>query len=372
MISNKTIDSFKKFVPRQVRGFLTKKKSFVEYKRYNREQNNPYFNEPDEVIYPDSKYKIGIFREFYQYHKSYIKACRDLEVSYKIINLYDVDWQEQVKKSGCDAFLIWPSIGTTVWKDMVDDRIRNLSEELKQTVFPSTKEVWLYENKNRIQDWVRANDLPQPQTLLFYELDDALKFANKCKLPVICKSNIGATAAGVHIFRDREKLKKFINKAFKRGFVPIGYHPLDKQWGRIYIQEFLDDVEEWRMIRIADSYFGYRKEKVGDFHSGSGKWSWLDPGEELLNFLKEVTDKGDFRSMDVDVFRDKKGNFYINELQTVFGATTPKEMLKINGVEGRYLFKDNKWVFEPGEFSKNECSNLRVQYLIDLLDKQIQ
>lgn len=367
MINNQTLSVLKKFIPKSIRVFLRKNRSFLEYDRFERELNNPFFNDPDELIYPNSPYKIGIFREFYQYHKSYIKACRDLEISYQILNLYDYDWQEQVEKSGCDAFLVWPSIGTSVWKDMVDDKIRILVDVLQKEVFPSEKEIWLYENKNRAQDWIRANNLPQPQTWLFYEQSIALNFASNCKLPVICKSNIGATTSGIKVFRDRKKLRQFINQVFQKGFVPWGYHPLDKQWGRIYIQEFLEDVEEWRMIRIGDSYFGYRKEKVGDFHSGSHKWSWLDPGEDLLNFLKEVTDKGNFKSMDVDVFRDSNGKLYINELQAVFGASTPKEMLKIDGVEGRYIHKNGEWVFEAGEFSKNECSNLRVQYLLEKL-----
>lgn len=364
------IHKLRKFVPPFLRKIIKKRISLTDYVRYERQLANPFFNEPDEVNYPNSKYKIGIFRDFYQYHKSYIKACRDLQISYKIINLYDPDWQEQVLNSGCDAFMIWPSVGTTVWKDMVDERIRILTKDLNKIVFPTEKEVWLYENKNRTQDWIRANKLPQPQTWLFYELDNALKFVENCKLPVICKSNIGATTSGVKVFRDRNKLKKFVIKVFKKGFVPNGYSPLDKQWGRIYIQEYLPDVEEWRMIRIGDSYFGYRKEKVGDFHSGSHKWSWLDPGSELLNFLKKVTDIGNFKSMDVDLFRDKEGNLYINELQTVFGASTPKEMLMIDGVEGRYVFNNNQWVFEAGEFSKNECSNLRLEHLISLIEKK--
>ena len=60
-----------------------------------------------------------------------------------------------------------------------------------------------------------------------------------------------------------------IYKAFRRGIVPRGHNPMDRQWGYVYLQEYLKDAEEWRMIRIGESYFGYRKEKVGDFHSGS-------------------------------------------------------------------------------------------------------
>jgi hypothetical protein len=278
--------------------------------------------------------------------------------------MFSPDWQNTVANSGCDAFLIWPSAGVSIWKEMVDDKLRILAEELGRIVFPSVKESWLYENKNRTQDWLRANKIPQPRTWLFFDKNAAVQFADTCQLPIIYKTNLGSTASGVKVFRDRNKLKDFVENAFTKGFVPNGHHPLDKNWGRVYLQEHMGDVEEWRMIRIGDSFFGYRKERVGEFHSGSHKWSWLDPGKDLLDFTKIVTDKGNFRSMDVDIFRTKSGDLFVNELQTVFGATTPKEMLMIDGVEGRYINKNEQWIFEPGNFSDNQCSNMRVEYLV--------
>jgi len=358
------IDNLKKFVPSPVRKLLRKNFSFVDYNIHYRQKNNPFFGQADEMIFPGSEVKLGIFFDHYQYHKSYIAACRSLKVSYRIINLYAPDWQKQVNESGCDAFLVWPSVGVSVWKEMFDDKIRILSEDMGKIVFPSVKECWLYENKNRVQDWLRAEKISQPPTWLFYDLNEALKFVETCQLPMVYKTNLGSTASGVKIFRDREQLKSFMHTAFKKGVVPNAHHYLDRHWGRAFLQQHMGDVEEWRMIRIGDSFFGYRKARVGDFHSGSHHWSWLDPGKDLLDFTRMVTEKGNFRSMDVDVFRSKDGNLYVNELQTVFGATTPKEMLMIDGVEGRYRFYNDKWNFEPGNYSDNQCSNLRIEYLI--------
>ena len=123
------------------------------------------------------------------------------------------------------------------------------------------------------------------------------------------------------------------------------------------------------MIRIGDSYFGYRKEKIGNFHSGSGAWTWLDPPRELLNLLREITEIGGFTSMDIDFFETLDGKFLVNELQTVFGATTPAEMLKVNGQNGRYIYRaqNQQWVFEAGDFSRNMCANARVDYLINVI-----
>ena len=363
----KFIDKIKIYIPQFVRRGLRASLPFMEYDKYYRKSNNPYINESDEVIYEGSKIKLGIFTEFYQYHKSYIAACKELKVSYKVIDISCPYWQQLVLDSGCNAFLIWPSSGATIWKNMVDDRIRIMSEDMNLIVYPSVKEVWLYENKVRVKEWLNSQNIPQLPTWIFYEYDKAFDFVCKCNLPIVFKTNIGASASGVKILRTRRALKKLLLQAFNKGIVPRGYHPLDKQWGWVYLQEYLEGAEEWRMIRIGDSYFGYRKEKVGDFHSGSHNWSWLDPGIELLDFLKYVTDLGGFTSMDIDIFKDKNRNLYVNELQTVFGASTPKEMLMINGIEGRYRYVDKKWVFEPGDFARNQCSNLRIEYLKSII-----
>lgn len=372
MSANQFIDSFKKYIPLGMRKALRKNFSFVDYNIHQRQKANPFFGDANEMIFPGSPVTLGIFVDNYQYHKSYIAACRSLKVSYKLLDMFTPDWQASVAASNCDAFLVWPSVGVSLWKDMVDDKVRILSEELGKVVFPSVKEIWLYENKNRTQDWLRANKIPQPRTWLFFDKKAALKFTETCDLPIIYKTNLGSTASGVKVFRDRKELKEFVGKAFTKGFVPAGHHPLDKNWGRVYLQEHMGDVEEWRMIRIGDSFFGYRKERVGEFHSGSHKWSWLDPGKELLNFTRMVTEKGNFRSMDVDIFRTKSGDLFVNELQTVFGATTPKEMLMIDGVEGRYIYRNDQWVFEPGNFSDNQCSNMRIDYLVtEILGKKL-
>ena len=133
------------------------------------------------------------------------------------------------------------------------------------------------------------------------------------------------------------------------------------------LQEYLPNAKEWRMMRIGNSYYGYRKEKVGDFHSGSGAWSWLDPPRKLLKLLHDVTEAGGFTSMDVDIFETEDGRYLVNELQTVFGALTPKDMLHVDGVNGRYLYNKEKdeWIFDPGDHSRNMCANARLDYLIN-------
>ncbi len=151
---------------------------------------------------------------------------------------------------------------------------------------------------------------------------------------------------------------------------------MERHWGYAIFQEYHHDVNEWRMVRVGHSFFGYRKERVGEFHSGSHAWSWLDPPRPLLNLLREVTERGGYTSMDVDIFETTDGRLLVNELQTVFGASTPVDQLRVDGKPGRYVFDAeakpgvDPWRFEEGDFSRNACCNLRVQYVIDALTRQ--
>ena len=79
-------------------------------------------------------------------------ACRDLRVAYRILDM-DIsgpDWIETVQNSGCDAFLVWPSVQLSVWEQMYDERLRIIVEDLGKIIYPEYKEIWFYESKRRM------------------------------------------------------------------------------------------------------------------------------------------------------------------------------------------------------------------------------
>jgi len=127
----------KKIAPRwlvkQIRNLFTFQNWEVESMR----QTNPFVNEPDEIIYKKSRFKAGILYSRIQYHKHWIAACRELKVSYQIIYIERADWMEQVQKSDCDIFLVWPDIRSQEIKQMWDERLRIMVDELKMKIYPS-------------------------------------------------------------------------------------------------------------------------------------------------------------------------------------------------------------------------------------------
>jgi hypothetical protein len=123
------------------------------------------------------------------------------------------------------------------------------------------------------------------------------------------------------------------------------------------------------MIRIGDSFFGYEKLKVGDFHSGSHAWHYEQPASELLDFFRDFTEKAGFTSMDADILVARDGTFLVGELQAVFGMGNPYEMCVVDGKPGRMLYdgEHGSWSFEAGNFCQNYLCNQRVITLLKRL-----
>lgn len=358
----------KGLLPRRMITLARRWISFTEWDLRRAEANDPYRDlKEDRTNDYGSPYTFGVIREFLNFHIPYVAALREMKIPYKILDISKSNWLEVIESSSCNIFLVWPSAYSSLWNWMYDDRVKIMVDELGARVYPSPKELWLYENKRRQRDFLDAHKIPHPTTWVFYHLRDLMAFVDSCSLPIVYKTNLGATTAGVRIFRERHRLRSFVRRAFTRGKVPRRLDSRDKQWGYVLLQEYLPQVKEWRMVRIGDSFFGYRKLPRGDFHSGSHAWAWDTPSHQLLDLLRDVTEIGEFTSMDVDIFETRDGRLLVNELQTVFGAAHPADMLRVEGTPGRLVYKSGSatgWVFEPGDFSRNSCANERVEYLI--------
>ena len=359
--------SLRKYFPKRLRRWGNRNVYISGFDVYVKAEDDPYRTDPPIHEYPESRYCVGIVTEFFHHHKNYIAACREVRQSYKLIDISGPDWVKVVRESECDAYLVWPS-AARAWKEMFDERLKVMEEELAKLVYPTYREIWFYENKRRAFDWLTANDIPHPRTWVFYDYDRAIEFINNAEFPLVHKTNFGAAARGVTVLRQKTQAKKLVERAFTKGIVPPGNNPLDRQWGSVLLQEFLPNVREWRTIRMGDSYFGYRKVQRGDFHSGTQLKAWEDPPKDLLNLVRHLTERGGFTSMNADVFETRDGQFLVNELHPVFGQSTP-EAMRVGGKPGRYLFQPDRgeWLFEEGDFTRNSCANLRLAYLRDNL-----
>lgn len=334
-------------------------------------REDPYANGPEESDYdPAYPYRLGILKEMWHRHWPYIQACRDLKVAYRTVDLSAADWMDRVRESGCDAFLVWPSVELSVWKQMFDERLRILAGDMKGLICPTVDEIWLHESKRRTAYWLTVNRIPHAQTWVFYQQDEALEFARRAELPLVFKPDRGSGATGVRIFRTRPELLRHLRRYFRVGELRPRDDWRDRQWGSVLLQEYVPAVAEWRVIRIGESYFANQKGRLGEFFSGSHVDIFADPPAPLLDLIRSITDRFQFSSMSFDVFETSDGTYLVNEMHPVFGRVHTTHEMEVAGKPGRYLWDSaaREWRFEEGIFTENSCCNLRVRMLIQRLE----
>lgn len=330
-------------------------------------------------------------------HLLWVNACEkyDSQIEYRVVDLTQNNWFEMIHQKPFDVLLAKPVGANSLFKQLYDERIYILAKSLGCEVFPSLDEILIYENKRFLSYWLKANKIPHPRTDVFYDESEALSALSNLQLPLVAKTNIGGAGSGVVVLSGRQAAVDYLQKAFrgkgahqrtgpnlsrgglfKRGMAYLANPPkiLDKiflyrlrakmpQRGFVIFQEFVKHNFEWRVVRIGDSFFAHKKMTVNGKASGALIKGYDDPPLELLDFVRQITDKYHFYSQAVDIFESDNG-FMINEMQCIFGQSDPHQMI-IGGKPGRYRFIKNEWVFEEGSFNTNKSFDLRVLYVIE-------
>ena len=319
----------------------------------------------DEII-------VGILKGFHEKEaEKYRKACEDLQFWCEIIDFLSPNWIANIEKSKADIFMVRPDVSNSVKKQMYDERLFFLTKSMKKKIYPSYDELFIYENKRNMAYWLEINKVPHPKTKVFYltkNIDPVLDNLKKVSYPIVYKTYIGSAAQGVKILQSYKQAKNLVNQIIKKGFKIKHGDKHDIHWGYAIFQDFIPNAKEWRIIKIGNSFFGHQKLKSGEFHSGSHKVEWIAPSKKLLRFCKDICDKGNFTSMDIDLFEDESGRYFVNELQSIFGSYDPSQMY-INGKPGRFLYDRelDDWIFEEGYFCQNYSHNLRIEFAVSEL-----
>ncbi|WP_028469765.1 ATP-grasp domain-containing protein [Neptunomonas japonica] len=318
---------------------------------------------PEQEIYNDGA-RILIAKDLWFMHRYYVLACQDLNVNYKVVDITSNSWNDEIEKYQPDAILAWPTVVTSVDKSIFDTRLKLISDVMCVPVFPSLDGLWFWESKHRMTDWLNIHGYITPKTWMFNSCKAALVFSKTCKLPIVFKSESGSGGRGVRIFKSRTLLNSFIRSYFRKGFLTNDRHKLDNEWGNIFLQEYLERADEWRIMRVGDSFFGYKKLAVNGLHSGSSQWEYAAPPIELLNDCKRISDDNKLYSVAIDYFIST-GKTYINEVQVYFGMAYKSEMCVVDNKAGRFIEGAKGWEFEAGSFCSNNLCNERVKFVIN-------
>jgi glutathione synthase/RimK-type ligase-like ATP-grasp enzyme len=348
------------------------------------------------------KYRVDILaNENPSDHESWIKACskKPSIIEFGVIQLTKNTWYEEVIEAKSDCFLTKPPPYTAAFKQLYDERIWIIDKILRRFIYPSLEEILIYENKRLLSYWLKANQVPHPETHIFYFAEEACQFIDNSEFPLMAKVNIGASGSGVMILNNKTDARQYIKRVFfgkgakirwgpnlrtgailKRGMryvrhpkeisekMNIYTHRLrDQQKDFVIFQEFIPHEYEWRCVRIGNSFFAHKKIVKGKKASGSLIKDYKNPPLSLLDYVETITDKRNFYSQAVDIFETKKRGYLVNEMQCFFGQSDPYQML-VDGKPGRYIKKKGTWVFEEGMFNANQSYDLRLDHVIELLE----
>lgn len=314
------------------------------------------------------KQKIGLIAlESDEVNEYFIKSCNELGIEYEIFDPTNEHFIDDIKKSSIHKFLVRPSHKTQHIRQMFFEKVEIVANDLNRFVYPSLNEQKIYEAKRTSAYFLQANNIPYPKTWVFYCKKEALQFVKKINYPIVFKTHNGAGASGVEIIKTKKQAINIIKTCFDSYYLNKAVTDFrDIDYGYILFQEYINDVREHRIIKIGNSWMGHEKALNGksEFMSGSGKNLWTRPSNEILDFCRAIAEQHHFTTMCFDIFEDKNGKYYVNELQTWFGSYNPSQMY-IDGVPGRLVYTNNEYVFESGLYNYNNSISLR---LVDMLN----
>ncbi|MBN1461635.1 MAG: hypothetical protein JXA57_19055 [Armatimonadetes bacterium] len=371
-------DQLRRATPAWVKASLKRRIPYAEYRseQLRREAERRFGGSiPSESDYESPNGAVlGVFFDSGYTFAFNVAACRDLKVRFKVIDLLASDWVRRVVDSGCDAFLTAPPTLRSIWRRVYEERLWVVVHDLQRLTCPTFEELYLWESKRRMRDWLSAHNVPHPESWVFMDRAEAMDFCEQSAYPVVCKTDSGAASSGVFLLRDRRSAKHLVAQAFDRGLLARSADAREWEQGSLLFQQFVPHDFEWRVVRIGDDFMCRRKVRIGDHASGSGDIGWAAPLPGMLDFARDVTDIGGFRTMTLDLFQNTtvhRGPLYlVNELQAIAGFRDVPETENT----GRWRLEGcpRAWQFEPGRFHQNACANLRVRMIIDTLDQAIK
>lgn len=326
--------------------------------------------------------KLGILKSYKEIDDlvvSYSNACKEVGVDFVVIDLLADTWIEDIKNSQVDGILVREKANIDEYKQMYNERLWVIKEYLKIPIYPSWHELFLYEDKRMYAYFFKTHNIPTPPTHIFYRKADAAQYMKNATYPLISKTNGGSTGSGVQKITSREEGKRLIYNVFGRidPRLAIG----DFKWAKInklirvpkigmaqrhylIIQEYIDIETEWRIIKIGDTYAGYKR-PIENGHASCDLMEYGFPPYELLSLIKRIAEEEHFDSLSIDVLMDKKGKYYVTEMQSLYGSFSLTQC-EVGGKSGRIIEKDGEFVFEEGkDFFRFNSNVLRVRDFVE-------
>lgn len=193
------------------------------------------------------KYKddiiIAIHHNPGSFSERWISYCEEKGILYKIVDAYSSDIVKQVED--CDAFM-WHHHHANYKDALFAKQLLYSLQTAGKKVFPDFNTGWHFDDKVGQKYLLEAIGVPLVPSYVFYAKKEALDWIEKTTFPKVFKLRGGAGASNVKLARTKNDARKFVNKAFGKGF---------SQFGRMtYLKE---RYKKWRNGK--DSFIGVCK-----------------------------------------------------------------------------------------------------------------
>lgn len=352
----------KKFVSRIIRN-ITPYDKFGILKKLIEKRNNSIKLEENQLLesapplYMDwpkgiKKPFVGLVKSEngpFAYWPKFERFLKNNNIEYDFLDIKSSNFISEVCKFD---IIVWrtPSNYSEQWEGK--DKIEFIQNFLGKMTLPNKDSLWFYEDKIRQQWLFEINKLPAIKTFISYSFKEIEKYINENQFPIILKDKTSSSSSGVRLIKSRKKARKIVRKIFGNGYKL--YENYIRQKNYVIFQEAVPNYGfDLRVIIIGDSYFGYyRYPKEGDFKaSGSGIVEKKDIPLDVLMLakkVKEVLPKS--YMLAVDFLQDRRDDKYYIIEASIFIAIESSEQLMVNGVPGRYIEKNGKFIFKEGRF----------------------
>lgn len=302
--------------------------------------------------------KIAIHYRKGSFSDRWIEYCKKNNIPYKLVNAYDSDIVEQVKD--CTAFMWHHSHGD--YRDVIFAKQLLYSLQKKgMKVFPNFDTTWHFDDKVGQKYLLEAVGAPLVPSYVFYIKKEAMEWISKTSFPKVFKLRGGAGSANVKLAHTKHEAKKFVRKAFGKGFSQFdGIGNLKERYkkyklgkdtfggvckgigrlfistefakmharekGYVYFQDFIPNNKfDIRIVVVGDKAFALKRLcRKNDFRASGGGSIIYDKkqiDERCVKIAFEVNEKLNSQSIAYDFVFDENNNPLIVELS--YGYTAP-------------------------------------------------
>ncbi len=329
--------------------------------------------------------KIAIHHRKDGFSGHWIEYCEKNSIPYKLVDCYSTSIIDDV--ADCDI-VMWHFHQTNCKDILFAKQLIYSLQTAGKKVFPDFHTGWHFDDKVGQTYLLEAIGAPVVPSYLFYDKNKAIEWAESAEFPKVFKLRRGAGSSQVRMVKDRAAARKYIKKAFGKGFsqydsgsnlkerwrlyslgkntlwnvfkgvVRLGYttefdRVAGKERGYVYFQDFIPENDsDTRVIVIDNKGFAIRRlVRKDDFRaSGSGEVEYSKElfDENTIRLSFELSEKLNSQCLALDyVYRNGKPMI----VEISFGFTThvyePCEGYwdrQMNWHEGR--FNPQHWMLE--------------------------